>query len=161
MAWPKIEPDDAMPPASSCDDIRRLVDYWRSIHPAEGLPGRQHFDPMQIPALLSHIWLTDAFRDPWRFRMRLIGTAIVNFTGRDVTGRWGHDVYDDFEQTEAFRQLVFCAEHRQPVFRIAPLLSNPSRHYQRAQRVHLPLAADGRNTDMILSMTRYVASAPP
>ena len=32
---------------------RARIEYWRSIKPADRLPGRQHFEPMLIPHLLS------------------------------------------------------------------------------------------------------------
>jgi hypothetical protein len=31
--------------------VLRFLDYWLSLKPAEGLPGRQHFDPLDIPDL--------------------------------------------------------------------------------------------------------------
>lgn len=40
------------PPADCEPKIRAAYDYWRRIHPAQGLPGRQHFDPANIPRLL-------------------------------------------------------------------------------------------------------------
>src|SRR5690348_8213244 len=45
----------------NCDHrLRELYEYWRSRHPAEGvLPGRQHFDPVDVPKLLPWIWLVD------------------------------------------------------------------------------------------------------
>lgn len=153
--------DDTLLPPSCCEEIRRLVGYWRAIHPADGLPGRRHFDPVDVPSLLSHIWMIDVFREQWRFRFRLIGTAIVTFTGRDSTGKWCDEVYPDFETTDAYRYMHDCAADGRPLYRTTRLLSNPDRPYQRAQRIYLPLAADGRTTDIILSMTRYFATDLP
>src|SRR3546814_6108920 len=72
-----ILPEDAAP------KIKALYDYWQSIRPNDlALPGRRHFDPLDIPELLPNIQMLDVKRDPLRFRFRLIGTEIVRFTGR-------------------------------------------------------------------------------
>lgn len=135
-------------------DIGELVAYWRRIHPADGLPGRRHFDPSDIPALLPHIWLLDVFRDPWKFRIRLVGTAVVAFAGRDTTGRWCDEAFPGFEQSEAYGPIVECAASGVPTFCTARLLVKSD--HRLSQRVHLPLATDGRTVDVILSLTRYV-----
>jgi hypothetical protein len=71
------------PPATAKPEIVALFDYWRSKAPAEGtLPGRRHIDPLDVPRLLPHIWLVDVVDEPRRFRVRLLGTALVE------TGTW-------------------------------------------------------------------------
>jgi len=147
---------DDIAPASFCEPVRRLADYWRQIHPVEGLPGRRHLDPLDIPGVLASLWLVDVHRSPWRFRVRLIGTAIVSFVGAGHTGQWMHEVFPDFESTGAYRDLITCAADGRPVACTARLVSNPERTYARAQRIHLPLATDGRTPDMILSLTQYL-----
>lgn len=150
------DPGDDIAPGSCCEGVRRLAEYWEHIRPAGRLPGRQHLDPLDIPDLLANLWLVDVHRSPWRFRVRLIGTAIVSFVGADHTGQWMHEVFPGFEKTGAYRDLVACAADGRPVARTARLVSNPERTYVRAQRIHLPLAADGRTPDMILSLTQYL-----
>lgn len=146
----------AMPTESGtpCPEIDKLVAHWRRIHPAQGLPGRQHFDPADLPDLLPHIWLMDVHRDPWRFRIRLVGTAIVRFAGRDTTGRWCDDAFPGFEQSPAYTDIVTCADRGIPIFRTMKLLAKDDHRLSR--RVHLPLASDGSRVDVILSLTRYV-----
>src|SRR3546814_691455 len=114
-------PPPPSPPSGYHPDIAALVAYWHSIHPPQGLPGRRHFDPVDVPWLLPHIWLLDVFRDPWRFRMRLVGTGIVAHAGRDSTGRWLDDAFPNLRQTDAHLVIVHCPEHGVPVSRAAPL----------------------------------------
>jgi hypothetical protein len=68
--------------------VARFFLYWRSIHPASGLPGRQHFEPLAIHSLLPGIWLLDIQREPFRLRYRLAGTEAVEAIGAEVTGQW-------------------------------------------------------------------------
>ena len=42
--------------------VRRLYDYWVSVAPPGGLPGRQHIAPEEIPALWSRLWMLDVYR---------------------------------------------------------------------------------------------------
>ena len=47
--------DTTMPAAAWHPKTRRVHDYWREIHPGKNLPGRQHFDPLDIPDLMPQI----------------------------------------------------------------------------------------------------------
>lgn len=100
--------------------------------------------------------MIDVYRDPWRFRFRLAGTAIVEFLGREVTGRWCEEVYPGFERTVAHRAMCDCAATGRALYRSGRIVSRPERTCVPAQRLHLPLAGDGATPDVILSMTRYL-----
>jgi hypothetical protein len=149
-------------PESAAPKIKALYGYWQSIHPAAGvLPGRCHFDPIDIPELLPCIWMIDVQRAPLRFRFRLVGTEIVKFTGRDVTGRWLDEVYPDYEKTEAYSMHRDCAETGRPGYRKSGVLSNPKRSHVEAERLYLPLAEDGHTVDIVLVITLYSGEPSP
>lgn len=132
--------------------IRAIVDYWRSIHPKSGgLPGRQHFDPTDVPNLLANIWLIDAVREPLRFRLRLIGTLVVDYAGEDNTGRWLHERWPAFDDS-AYVQVV---ETRQPSWSRGPSRLRPEKEFYEIERVRLPLASDGETVDLILALTVF------
>jgi hypothetical protein len=149
-------------PQGTAPKLQALLDYWQSIHPeGGGLPGRRHLDPIDIPELLPNIWMIDVRRAPaLRFRFRLVGTEIVKFTGRDMTGFWLDQVYPDYEQTEAFRNHKAVAESGQPGYRKSGVISNPTRHHIEAERLYLPLADDGKTVDILLIMTLYKGEPP-
>ena len=138
-------PDDCHP------KVKALVDYWLSIHPEKGLPGRQHFDPRDIPSMLSNIWLVDVFQDPLRFRFRLFGTRIVDYAGEDNTGKWLDERWPDFD-TKFMKQVI---DTKQPNWSRGASQFRPEKDYYELERVRLPLAHDGENVDMILVLTLF------
>ena len=56
------------------------------MYSSEGMPGRRHFDPIDIMRLSSSVWLVDVERDPLRFFIRRVGMEIDDFTGHYAAG---------------------------------------------------------------------------
>jgi len=145
-----IDPTDLHP---AC---RALFDYWRSIHPPAGLPGRRHFNPSAITALLPTIHLVEVHRSPLRFRYRLLGSQVDVMHGRPLVGRWLDEAFADHPNG---RQLVDdyreVAERAAPSWRRgAPRIGlNPD--CAALEVLRLPLAADGETVDMILCVSVY------
>ena len=127
-----------------------MTDYWRSIHPADGLPGRQHFEPSDVPRLLANIRLVDVVGRPPRFRVRLTGTRLDEFFGRNATGRWLDEMYPDFQETPTYTNYMRVVETKLPNWRHGQCELRRSNDWLLYERVQLPFAADGTNVDMIL-----------
>lgn len=69
--------------------VQRLHEYWRSKIAAQGsVPLRRDIDPIELPDLLPCLMLLDVERDPLRFRYRLVGTRVVDFSYHDFTGTY-------------------------------------------------------------------------
>jgi len=135
--------------------ICQLHEYWQRIHPAPGnLPGRQHFDPLQIHTLLPNIWLIDVVRPHMRFRYRLVGTRITEALG-DTTGRWLDEVHPDFHPGSPTHQnYVSVAEQGELDWRRGrPVLMAYSERCAEVERILLPLASDGAAVDVIVALT--------
>jgi hypothetical protein len=136
--------------------ITALHDYWLSIHPAAGLPGRQHMDPCAIAALLPHLFMVDVARDPLRFKYRLVGTEYVRLIGKDLTGRYLDEVHPGFHGL-VLRQYVEAVELGKPAYRKGPVLyANPDRQYLGMERLLVPLARDGVQVDILLGAVVYI-----
>lgn len=137
--------------------ITVLHRYWCGIRPGGTLmPGRQHLDPGDIPALLPSIRLYDVHRDPWRFRYRLVGTEIVRMLGRDPTGSWFDDALAQLSTTSSRTDLVFVAEGRGISYRRGfPLHFLPDKNHLRSERILLPLARNGSDVDIVLGFTVF------
>lgn len=146
-------------PADCDPDIKAAVDYWLSIKPETGLPGRQHLDPLDIPHLLPNVWLVDVHRDPLRFVFRLVGTGIVGFFGSDPTGRGLGDVFENFEETIAYQDFCRIVEDHKPRWRRGRPVLFHLKNINQLERVYLPLARNGADVDMIFCLSVFGAES--
>jgi hypothetical protein len=148
-------PVTALPPGAN-PKIIQLHDYWRrAAPPGGGLPGCNHIDPTEIPALLEHLWLLDVVGAPPRFRYRLRGGSAqrVGLPGR--VGDFMDQFFEGGPTDERLDDLCVAVAARQPVwFRGEPRLKHKS-EIAELERLHLPPAADGETVDMILCLTVY------
>jgi hypothetical protein len=133
---------------------RQFYDYWLSIAPPGLLPGRQHVQPEQMSRWLSRMWLLDVFREPLRFRCRLVGSEMVRSIDQEVTGRWLDEVHPSSVNDPSSRQRfcavaeLGCATWRRGAPRWA---RQPDFHS--VESLLLPLAADGRRVDKIIAVS--------
>jgi hypothetical protein len=146
-----VEFVDFVLPTNCHPKVRDIVDYWLAIRPANALPGRQHIDPVEIPSLLGNLWLIDVQHDPIRFRLRLLGTRIVDYAGEDNTGIWVDEKWPDFDNSS----FVEIARSGKPSWYRGPSRLRPERDYYELERVRLPLARDGMLVDMIMALTVF------
>jgi hypothetical protein len=137
--------------------LEGLNAYWWSIKPAEGLPGRQHFDPLDVPELLPWLYLLDAVPQAdgtRRFRFRLIGTGVVHVFEREYSRRWLDEVYDAKAAAEVAAGLEVVIAAACPVagdLRI-PLSEGGMLRFK---RLICPLAGDGVNVDMLVGIQAH------
>ncbi|MCM0019105.1 MAG: hypothetical protein NBV67_03860 [Tagaea sp.] len=128
--------------------------YWRSIAPAPGvLPGRRHFDPIDIPALLPFVWLLDIVGRPPRFRYRLLGTSFSDEPLLGATGKFMDDLAPDFAISASYADYMAAATTGAVRWRrgLATYAYMPG--WRRIERVLMPLAADGKTPDIVAGLT--------
>jgi len=135
--------------------IRLAYDFWRAAGPPGLLPGRQHIDPLTIPReLLPNLWILDVQREPFRLKYRLVGTRIVEATGREVTGRWLDEEHPHLVADTAFQERYRkVMETGQPSLRRGVPKIWRHRDFQEIENIALPLARDGIQVDMIMVCT--------
>lgn len=131
--------------------IREIISYWRSIHPAQGLPGRQHFDPVDIPRLLPNLRLVDVEGNPPRFKTRLMGTVLVDFFGQEHTGCYFDDLYPKFAETATYIDMMDVVTSKQPNYRFGAPGLVYEKEFATVERIYLPMATDGVLVDLILT----------
>lgn len=157
LAAPGLAVDAAL--AERLEGPHRLAyEYWQEKRRGGRLPGRADIDPVEIPAILPWVNLIDLLREEGRLvlRHRLVGTAIVEALGRELTGLR----FDQFYSPAALAEYVDLAERVAAERR--PRLVR-SRSYQEGRKhlaydlLILPLARDGATVDMFLVVFDFVA----
>jgi hypothetical protein len=143
-------PEDTIP---FDPDLRRLYDYWRAIAPEGRLPGRVHFDPLDVPSLLPRISLLEVHRAPLRYRFRVAGTFLVQFYKFDPTGQWYDEAFAGRPIAGVLERFAIAAEEGVPVWRRGPAVVAPQSEWRTVESLVLPLASDGVTVDMILGAT--------
>ncbi|TQV82097.1 PAS domain-containing protein [Denitrobaculum tricleocarpae] len=139
------------PPENLCPPLKHLHSLWSGKITAEGhLPARSDFDPAEmLAAFLPYITLFDVIRngDNLRFRIRLVGTGIVEETGRDTTGNF----LDEMSNTsQIIGRAQWMVENRQPIYVENQPLTWTSRDYKHYSALGVPLASDGITVDKII-----------
>jgi hypothetical protein len=141
--------------------VRELYEYWTKVHPpGRDLPARTDFDPMRVAHLLPHVMLLDVEGRPPRFRYRLIGTRMVDSLGGDLTGQWldeaharGAVVGSTGPQFPSYDRVAVEAV---PEWRRGkPHFSSYIDKCTEMERVFLPLATNGKDVDMILTIAVF------
>jgi hypothetical protein len=141
-------------PAAWHPRVRRFYDYWVSVAPPGRLPGRQHIVPEDIAPLLSRLWILDVFRDPLRFRYRLVGTEIVRSVQRELTGQWLDEAQPVSVQNRDLRDRYrFILETGQATWRRGPTLWDRDPNHRIVENCLAPLAADGVTVDKIIAVS--------
>jgi hypothetical protein len=144
-------------PAELHPKIARLVAYYRTLAPGPGLlPGRRQFDPMAVPALLPNIWLVDVVvDDPRRYRLRLVGTAVISSGAVTRPGQFFSDVIAPADARAAAALFDRVRQSRLIDWRRGRALFEHYKDIHALERVVLPLAADGDEVDMLMCMTLF------
>jgi hypothetical protein len=140
-------------PADCHPMVRSIVEYWLGIGPADALPGRQHFDPIDIWSLIRNVWIVDVFGDPPRFRYRVAGTKVVDYIGQEPTGKTMDEVFPHFQETETCNGLLRVVAKRVPHWRRGTPTLRSDKSFTIVEQVSLPLARDGRTVDMVLNLS--------
>ncbi len=150
--WPSSEPDFI----ANHPRFKQLNDYLVARAPDGTLPGRQHIDPTDIPALLSSIAFVDVEREDGdiRLRFRLVGTTCTEAFGQDLTGEYidgNHATQCGEAIVEQMRQII---EYRQPGFGDLSV-SLAGREHAGYKRVYFPLARNGTDVDMLIGVHAF------
>ena len=127
--------------------------YWTQIKPKDRLPGRQDLDPVDIPKVVSWLFLAEVLREADRldFRYRLIGTSNNRLVGKDATGMTVSEAFAP-EAAEAI-----CEHYRVTVLQRRPTfwrtdVPTRERRFVHCIRAVFPLARDGETVDMLAGL---------
>src|SRR5215469_3916463 len=126
-----------------------LYEYWLTKRGSRAMPARSDLDPAEIPQLLPHLLIVEKVAE--RFRYRLVGTAVVQEVGRDLTGDFVGSYVSDPEPAASMRAIYMRAFTRlQPVF-AAGRFNLKSGAIHNMSLLVLPLSNDGTHVNMVIA----------
>jgi hypothetical protein len=132
-------------------EFAALQDRWKALCRSGNLPARADFPPECLAPWMGHIQIVERVSDggSTRHRVRLAGTRIVYYEGRDNTGLYLENVIPAELREDILEPYRRCAETRAPVYSAFYSCSEAAISSQ-LERLILPLAADGRTVDQFL-----------
>lgn len=128
--------------------LREISRYWRGKCREGALPSRADLDPIDIPALLAHVFLIDVVDGGRDFRYRLLGTHIVESVGFEFTGQLVSEFMRDHEEEILAPDYHKLVEGREPQHVTGNMVAF-GRDYMSYETVMCPLSSDGEAVDMI------------
>ena len=139
--------------------LKTLHTFWDLTRGSRRYPARADFAFKDLRQWLGHIALIEVAQKPLRFRIRLLGTHLVEYAGRDHTGQWLDECVAPEQVDDALEPFIACVKAGAPVFRISRYV-NPRASKSVLERLLLPCSSDQKTIDIVLGCT-YVESDPP
>lgn len=135
--------------------LREFYDYWSQCRNNRAIPRRKDIDPVDIPQLLPSLMLLEVHPAPhgdYHFWFRLVGTAICDIAGTDLTGRWLHEMFYPGPYVSYLvglnREVVKLGR---PTYSRTVLMLGGGVHHRTTSRVICPLGEDPGQVTMIVA----------
>lgn len=84
--------------------------HWLSLPAHDLIPWRRDFLPESIPGLLPNLVIHELI-SPEHIRLRLVGTAVVDDYGQEITDRNYLDFVEEARRPKASRAIFLVCEH--------------------------------------------------
>jgi hypothetical protein len=139
-------------------EIRRFVDYWEAKRGLSKYPARVDLDPVDFRYVLGDVVLIDAHKSPpgnryhWSFRYRLIGANVVARDGYNLTNKTLEDLPEPEYRERVRTTWMEVCDTGIWMHGVRELVLD--RRLRRYEVVVLPLAGNGEDIDMLVSVQR-------
>lgn len=131
--------------------VARIHAYWDGKRGARRMPSRADIDPAELGRLVPHVMLYDVEEPGKRYRIRLVGGAIVDFYGVNTTGQLAGAYMTPASAEQMVEILRGVEATRAPRFRAGFAHWNVDKSYRRFEACFLPLSPDDDRVDKILA----------
>jgi hypothetical protein len=128
--------------------LSRLYAYWDARRGDRRFPGRSDIDPLDIPTLLSSVFLVTVRRDPFDLVFRLAGTVITDCYGGGVTGTRLSELAST-GASDLYREAARTVRCGGPAILSGPLNTRADA-YGRVDHLLLPLGESPDQVDMLI-----------
>ena len=125
-----------------------LYRYWDAQRQGRAMPARRNLEPAGMRALLPYISLIDQVEEGYRYR--LVGTAVTEDLGHDLTG----GIVGKFVNPPAYAAAIIgifdrVFANRQPLLTTGEYRA-ASKAIHSISRLMLPLSEDGVRVNMVI-----------
>jgi hypothetical protein len=134
--------------------LARLHDYWIRKCDGRPLPSRADIEPLEMKEWLGNLLLAEFFNGLDNYRVRLDGSNLIGYGGKDRTGK-GSEVLTSAEEKNLISlQYQPVLDSAQPAYYETQFVNSEGR-YLREQKLLLPLSDDGSVVNMVLAGIYY------
>ena len=131
------------------DYARAFFDYWREACGGAPMPPVAALDPMRLPkACLPYMSVLEVEAGTQRLRSRLVGTALVEQLGHNLTGRYLDETPVAGPQVE---RLMWCVREQRPYLSEDDTTFAPN-DYKRYQVLIVPFGDPGAGVQRVVGV---------
>lgn len=136
-------------------ELKIVLAMWRKKRNGRIAPDRSDFSPFVLRPYLTRVLIYEVVDgEPRRFRIRLYGTLISKYSGRDATGKFvdelmSREAYEDF-----YTGLTWVLDNREPLRNLGTYYF-VDRSFFEFESVTLPLTAGGETIEQLLVVTYF------
>lgn len=132
---------------------RVFAEYWASLPKHELIPRRDAFRPEEVPRILPHMVIHELV-SPELLRLRLVGSAVIEDYGQEITGRNYLDFVEEARRPKASRAIFVICE--QPAGMVVQLRSvSRTGRIMTRESIAFPMRGDGDAANLV-----YFCSSP-
>lgn len=128
-----------------------IFQYWNEKRGTRRMPGRGEIDPAELRGLVSNLMLLDVVEPGRLYRVRLVGGAIVDFAGFNITGEWAETRMPPDAAAQMIAILTSVVARRAPRFRAGSAYWHLGKSYRHYEACFLPLSPDDDRVDKIMT----------
>ncbi|HEX6957893.1 MAG TPA: PAS domain-containing protein [Ferrovibrio sp.] len=140
-------------------ELQSLLELWHGKRNGRRVPDRADFSPFVLRPYLSRVMIYEVVEGaPRRFRIRLYGTLISHYSGRDATGRFIDEIMAAEAHEDFDTGLSWVLEHRKPL-RILGTYYFVDRSFLHFESVALPLTVGAAEIEQLLTVTYFADEA--
>lgn len=129
----------------------RFFAYWDEKRHGRPMPARTDIDPAEMAPWLDGIQLVDVL-DNERLVYRLVGDGQVRARGHNPKGRTVEECFVGVSKEEVLESFLTAVRDRCMVYDWAPYPCGDG-YLQGQETIFLPLSANGRDVDKVITFT--------
>lgn len=136
------------------DRHKFIYDYWLSKKGSKRAPARSDIDPLDFPKILPNLIFYDVLENPLDYRVRIMGTRLVDIFGADLTGLMFSEIFHGEQAKTVLQQFNEVANEFKPSLNVldAKWLSKDHISYS---RLLMPLSSDNNRVDMLFGVAIF------